>query len=114
MVTNVEGVTGATVNGTEEIGSSRGVFIKTNVLATREVGLVIMGSGSTISVGESGLVITFKAVAAGIGDVVGVKIDSLVNSSWSPVCSEVGMVEGTQTLPRRLSSNHQWKRVDIE
>ena len=40
-----------------------------------------MGSDSMTSVGESGLVITFKPIATGIGDVVGVKTGSLVDSS---------------------------------
>ena len=55
--------------------------METSVLATREAGLVIMGSGSTTSVGESGLVLTFKPVEDGIGDVAGVEIGSLVDSS---------------------------------
>ena len=40
-----------------------------------------MGFGSTTSVGESRLVITFKPVAAGIGDIAGVETGSLVDSS---------------------------------
>ena len=60
-VTIVEGVAGAAASGTRETSSRRGgVFIKISVLATREVGLVIIESSSTTSVGESGLVITTK------------------------------------------------------
>ena len=82
VVTIVEGVAGVVVCQTEEIGSSRrGVFMETSVLAIREVGMVIIGSSSTTSVGESGLVITFKPVAAGVKDVAGVKTGSLVVSS---------------------------------
>ena len=78
----VEGVAGAVVSATEEIGSSRGgIFIETSVLATRKVGLVIIGFGSTTSVRESGLVVTFKPVATGIGDMAGVETGSLVDSS---------------------------------
>ena len=51
--------------------------METSVLATREVGLVIMGSGSTTNVGEYRPVITIKPVAARIGDAVGVKTGSL-------------------------------------
>jgi len=81
VVMIVEGVTGVVVSATEKIGSSRGVFMETSMLATREVGLVIMKSSSTTSIGESGLIITFKPVAIGIRDVAGVEIDSLVGSS---------------------------------
>jgi len=82
VVIFVEGITGAVVSTTEEIGSSRGgVFMKTSVLATREVGSVIMGSGSMTNVEESVLVITIKPVAVGTRDVEGVKTDSLVDSS---------------------------------
>ena len=82
VVTIVEGVTEAVISAIEEIGSSRGgVFMETSVLATRETELIIMGFGSTISVGKSRLVITFKLVVAEIGDVVGVKTGSLVDSS---------------------------------
>ena len=82
VVTIIEGVIGAVVSAIEEIGSSRGgVFMKTSMMATREVGLVIMGSGSTTSVGESEMVITFNPVAVRIKDVAGVETGSLVNSS---------------------------------
>ena len=40
--------------------------METSVLATRKVGLVIMESGSTTSIAESELVITFKPVATKI------------------------------------------------
>ena len=80
VVTIIEGIIGAVVSAIEEIGSSRGgVFMKTIMMATREVGLVIMGSGSTTSVGESEMVITFNPVAVGIKDVAGVETGSLVN-----------------------------------
>ena len=81
VVMIVEGVAGAAVNATEEIGSSRGIFIKTSVLATREVGLVVMGSSSTTIFGESGLVITIKPVVGEPEIVAGMETGPLENSS---------------------------------
>jgi len=83
VVTIIEGIAGAAVSGTEETSSSSrgGVFIETIVLATREVGLVIIGFGSTTSVGEFWLVITCKPVVARAEDVAGMETGLLVDSS---------------------------------
>ena len=42
-----------------------------SVVATREIGLVIIGSGSTTSGGEHGLVISAKPIVTRTGDVAG-------------------------------------------
>jgi len=55
--------------------------METSVLATREVGLVIIGSGSTTSTGEHILVITTKPVVTRVEHTMGAKIGSLVTSS---------------------------------
>ena len=82
VVTIVEGITRATVSGTEETDSSRrGVFIETSMLAIKEVGLVIIGSGSTTSVGKFRLIVTCKPVVAGAEDVTGMETGLLVTSS---------------------------------
>ena len=81
MVVIVEGVVGAVVSGKGETSSIREVFIETSVLATREVRLVIMASGSRTSVGESGLVITIKPVVAEAESVAGMETSPLVNLS---------------------------------
>ena len=51
-------------------------------MATKEVGLVIMGSSSATSVGEFALVIATKPVAVAAENVVGIETDPLVDSSW--------------------------------
>jgi len=67
MVTIVEGVTRATVNGTEGSDDSRGgVFMETSILATIEVRLVIIESGSTTSIGDIELITSFKLEVAGL------------------------------------------------
>jgi len=52
-------------------------------LATREAGLVTIAeeAGSTINVGESGLMISFKLVGVGIEDIGGTGTDSLTGFS---------------------------------
>jgi len=82
VVTIVEGIVGAAISGIGETGCNQGeVFIETSVLATREVGLVIIRSDSITSVREFGLVITFKSVVAGADDVGGMETSPLVGSS---------------------------------
>ena len=82
MVMIVEGITGATVSITEETCSNRGgVFMEIRVLATREVGLVIIESRSIISTGDLVLTTSSKPEVTGAGDVAGVGTSSLVNSS---------------------------------
>jgi len=56
--------------------------------------MVFIGSDSTISIRESGLVITFKPVVAGAKDVTGMEIDPLVDTGKCPIYSIAGMVEG--------------------
>ena len=55
--------------------------MKTSVLATREVGLVIIESGLTISVGDLELITSCKPEVAGAEDVAGMEIGPLVDSS---------------------------------
>ena len=82
VITTVEGVTGATVSGTEKTDDScRRVFIETSVLARRDVGLKIIGSGSTTNVEDFELVINCKPVVAGAEDVAGMETSPLVNLS---------------------------------
>ena len=50
--------------------------METSVLTTREVGQVIIGSGSTTSAGEHGFVITTRAE-----DMAGIETGLLVTSS---------------------------------
>ena len=74
MVTIIESVTGATINGIEEVDDSRkGVFMKTSVLAIREVGLVIIESGLTTSVGDLELITSCKTEVSGAEDVTGME-----------------------------------------
>ena len=114
MVTIVEDVNGATINIIEGIDGSRGgVFMETSVLDTREVRLMIIESGLTTSIKDLELITSYKPEVAEDEDVTRIKTGSLVDSSWSPVCSVVGVVEGA-TVPRRSPSNRQWKRVDVE
>ena len=58
-----------------------GVLMETSVLATREVGLVIIGSCSTTSVREYRLIITTKPVVTRIEDTAGVETGLLMDSS---------------------------------
>ena len=67
--------------------------METSVLATREVGLVIIGPRSTISAGKHELIIIAKPVVIRSRDVEGAKTGSLVVSSWIPGCSTID-VEG--------------------
>ena len=79
VVIIVAGVMGAIVNGMEGTdGSCKRVFMETGVLATREVGLVIIESGSIVSVGDLELITICKPEVAGAEDVVGMKIGSLL------------------------------------
>ena len=52
-----------------------------SVLATKEVGLVIIDSGSTTSAGEHKLVVTTKPVVTRAEDTTGAETGSLVTSS---------------------------------
>jgi len=53
VVTIIEGVAGAAVNATEEMGNSRrGVLLGISMLATKDVGLVIIESRWIIGVGD--------------------------------------------------------------
>ena len=82
VVTIVEGVTEATVNRIEGTdGSCGGVFMKTSVLSTREVWLMIIKSGSTTNVGDLELITNYKPEVTGDEDVTGVKTGWLVGSS---------------------------------
>ena len=60
--------------------------METSVLATREVGLVIIDSGSTTSAGGHRLIITIKPVVIRVEDMVGAEIGSLVTSDGNRVC----------------------------
>ena len=61
MVTIVQGIAGVTINGIEGTDNNcGGVFMETSVLATREVGLVIIESGLTTSFGDLELITTCK------------------------------------------------------
>ena len=94
VVTIVEGAAGEAINATEETDSSQGgVFKETSVLATKEVGLVINESRSITGVGVLEQITNSKSEVAGTGDVIGMETCSLVDSSWSTVCSLVGTVE---------------------
>ena len=55
--------------------------METRVLTTREVGLVIIESGSVISVGDLELIINSKLEIAKARDATGAKIGPLVTSS---------------------------------
>ena len=82
VVTIIKGIMGATVSGMEDIdGNRRVVFRETSVLATKEVGLVIIGSRSTASVGDFELIISCKPVVVGAENVAGMEISWLVSSS---------------------------------
>jgi len=65
------------------------VFIDTNTLATREVGLVttLERASSMINVGDTGLVITLKLVAAKTSSIVEATVISLVDSSGGAIGS---------------------------
>ena len=82
VLTIFEGIVGAAFSKSEETDDSRrGVFMKTSVLATREVGLVIIESGLTISVGDLELITSCKPEVARAKDAVGMETGSLVDSS---------------------------------
>ena len=72
--------------------------METSILATREVELVIIESGSTADVGYLELITSYKLEVVGYEDVIGMEISSLVDSSSNPVCSIVGMVEGSDDV----------------
>ena len=79
VVTIVEGVAGTAVSTTEKTDSSRGgVFIETSVLATREVGLVIIESRPITDIGDLEKIANCKPEVARIEDIVGMKTGSLV------------------------------------
>jgi len=69
VVTIVKRVAGTTINGMEGTDCScGGVFMETSVLATREVGLVIIESGSTTSIRDLELITSCKPEVAGDED----------------------------------------------
>ena len=55
--------------------------MKTSILATKEVGLVIIESESITSVGDLELITSCKAEVAGAEDVAGMETGSLVDSN---------------------------------
>ena len=117
MVTIIEDIAGATVSGTEETdGSRKGVFREISVLATREVGLIIIRSRSITSIGDFELIINCKLVVARAEDVAGMETGPLVNSSWSPICSIVSVVEGADAISSvaiKSSVDKGWRWMSI-
>jgi len=82
VVTIIEGVTWAIINETERInGSSEGLFMETSMLATREVGLVIIESGSTTSIGDHELITSCNPEVSGAKGVAGIDTGLLVDLS---------------------------------
>ena len=82
MVTIVEDVNGATINIMEGIdGSCGGAFKETSVLATTEVGLMIIESGLTTSIRDLELITSYKPEVAEDENVTRIETGSLVDSS---------------------------------
>ena len=82
VVMIVEGVIGVAVSATGKTGNSRGrVFMEIRMLATKEVGLVIIISRSITGIGDLELTTSSKPKVAEAEDVVGVETSSLVDSS---------------------------------
>jgi len=73
---------GAAASATEETCSSQGgVFMEIRVLATREVGLVIIKSRSITDVGDLELTTSSKLEVTAAENMTGIEIGPLVDSS---------------------------------
>jgi len=82
VVMIVEGVIGAGISATEKIGSNRGeIFMEIRVLATREVGLVIIESRSITGVGDLELTTSSKPEVARAEDMAAMKTSPLATSN---------------------------------
>ena len=82
VVMIVEGVIGVAVSATKKTGNNRGrVFMEIRMLATKEVGLVIIISRSITGIGDLELTTSSKPEVAGAEDMVETETSPLVTSS---------------------------------
>ena len=70
-------------------------------------------AGSATSVGELGLVITSRPLAAGAEDMAVMEADPLVGSGWDSVCSVTDKVVGTDSISS-IAMEKVWRWVDVE